>query len=185
MNWPLPRYMPLSVLLPGMTTRCCHRSRLGPFRHRPPRTPHTPSWLSRHSHLQTQPLLCIGFLGPIFRRGDRFRSWRDLCGRMFAQVDDSVESIYVPAHAHSQGCRPDRGRSIPSGNREWRPDEASSQSGCRTTAVMALPRPTSCAPRSPVMSPLRGNGRGSHGRRPRRRVPWTTVPAAAAARFHG
>src|SRR6476620_2669912 len=50
------------------------------------------------------------------------------------------------------------------------------------TVVLSLPRPTPYAPRSPAMSPLRGSGPDSRGRRlhPHGRRP--AAPAAAAAR---
>src|SRR6185369_14678418 len=49
------------------------------------------------------------------------------------------------------------------------------------TVVMASPRPSSSAPRSPAMSPLRGSGPDSRGRHPRLHVPAPAVPTATAA----
>ena len=48
-------------------------------------------------------------------------------------------------------------------------------------AVMASPRPTSCAPRSPAMSPSHGSDPDSRGRRPRRPEPARAARAAATA----
>ena len=49
--------------------------------------------------------------------------------------------------------------------------------------VMASPGPTSCAPRSPRMSPWRGSGRDSRSRLPRRREPWPAVERIPAGCF--
>src|ERR1700687_4682813 len=100
-----------------------------------------------------------------------------------SQLSDSTPSDSKPAHT----CTPfSEEPPIATDFRDSRISSISRQAGhaSRLTAVMASPRPTAHASRTPVTSPCRGSGPDGGDIRSHHREPAPTAPAGAVARRH-
>ena len=102
--------------------------------------------------------------------GDRLMRSMELGATCEPLSDQQCSRVCVPAHAFDASVEPST----------WVNGDATTPEGA--AAVMASPRPTSCAPRSQGISPSRGSDPDSRGRRGRRHGLVPTKRAAAAAR---